>query len=210
MQEIRFHGRGGQGTVLAAIALAKAFFAAGYQVQTFPVFGSERRGAPVEAYLRLDQGKILVRSNVYAPDHVVVLDHHLLGLVGVTQGLKPGGWVLLNAPDLPKDLAPFEGYRLAWVDAGAVALRHGLGTRTQPIVNTAMMGALARMLGTLPLTAVTAAIRTEMTRKTEPNVAAAEDAYAAVKLAGRVQGGRLAPPCCAATGTPALAAAQEV
>ncbi len=81
MQEIRFHGRGGQGTVLASIALAKAFFQAGKWVQTFPVFGSERRGAPVEAYLRLDDSKIYVRSNVYEPDHVVVQDLRLLQLV---------------------------------------------------------------------------------------------------------------------------------
>jgi len=74
MQEIRFHGRGGQGTVVASILLAKAFFNAGYWVQTFPVFGVERRGAPVEAYLRLDKEKILTRSNVYSPDHVVVQD----------------------------------------------------------------------------------------------------------------------------------------
>ena len=78
MLEIRFHGRGGQGTVVATILLAKAFFQAGYYVQSFPVFGVERRGAPVEAYLRLDEKEIWVRSNVYAPDHVVVLDRTLL------------------------------------------------------------------------------------------------------------------------------------
>lgn len=190
MQEIRFHGRGGQGTVLATIAMAKAFFKAGYDVQTFPVFGSERRGAPVEAYLRLDQRKILVRSNVYQPDHVVVQDMHLLDIVPVTRGLKPGGWILLNAPGLPRDLAPFEGFRLAYVDAAAIALDHELGARTQPIINTAMMGAFARMLGAPPLDVVTEAIMAEMPRKPEQNAAAARDAYAAVVLAGLVRGGR--------------------
>jgi len=191
MQEIRFHGRGGQGTVLAAIALAKAFFTAGYYVQTFPVFGSERRGAPVEAYLRLDDRKILVRSNVYEPDHVMVQDLHLLGIVDVTRGLKRGGWILLNAPDLPRDLRPFEGFRLAYVDAAGIALHHELGAKTQPIINTAMMGAFARMLGAPPLEAVTEAILTEMPRRTEQNAAAARDAYAAVVLAGLVQGGQV-------------------
>jgi pyruvate ferredoxin oxidoreductase gamma subunit/2-oxoisovalerate ferredoxin oxidoreductase gamma subunit len=199
MEEIRFHGRGGQGTVLAAIAMAKAFFAAGFEVQTFPVFGSERRGAPVEAYLRLDRSRILVRTNVYNPDQVVVLDAHLLSLVGVTRGLKPGGWILLNAPALPGDLAPFEGFRLAWVDAAGLAIRHGLGSASQPIVNTAMMGALARMLGTPPLAAVAAAIRAEVPRKAEANVAAAEAAYEAVALAGLVRDGRLAPEDAAAS-----------
>jgi pyruvate ferredoxin oxidoreductase gamma subunit/2-oxoisovalerate ferredoxin oxidoreductase gamma subunit len=194
MQEIRFHGRGGQGTVLAAVALAKAFFAAGFEVQTFPVFGSERRGAPVEAYLRLDHRKILVRSNVYQPDHVMVQDLHLLGIVPVTRGLKPGGWILVNAPDLPRDLGPFEGFRLAQVDAAGIALRHGLGARTQPIINTAMMGAFARMLGAPPLEAVTGAIREAMPRLPEENAAAARDAYGEVLLAGLVLGGRVAEP----------------
>jgi pyruvate ferredoxin oxidoreductase gamma subunit/2-oxoisovalerate ferredoxin oxidoreductase gamma subunit len=207
MEEIRFHGRGGQGTVLAAIAMAKAFFTAGFEVQTFPVFGSERRGAPVEAYLRLDRSRILVRTNVYNPDQVVVLDAHLLSLAGVTAGLKPGGWILLNAPALPGDLAPFEGFRLAWVDAAGLALRHGLGSASQPIVNTAMMGALARMLGTPPLAAVAAAIRSEVPRKAEANVAAAEAAYGAVVLAGPVRGGRLAPED---TTAPLAAVAGEV
>jgi pyruvate ferredoxin oxidoreductase gamma subunit/2-oxoisovalerate ferredoxin oxidoreductase gamma subunit len=193
MQEIRFHGRGGQGTVLAAIAMAKAFFKAGYFVQTFPVFGSERRGAPVEAYLRLGQHKILVRSNVYEPDHVVVQDLHLLDIVQVTRGLKPGGWILLNAPGLPRDLTPFEGFRLAHVDAAAIALRHELGAKTQPIINTAMMGAFARMLGAPPLDAVTEAIMAEMPRKPEQNAAAARDAHAAVILAGLVRGGQVVP-----------------
>jgi len=193
MQEIRFHGRGGQGTVLATIALAKAFFSAGFQVQTFPVFGSERRGAPVEAYLRLDDRKILVRSNVYQPDHIVVLDPHLLGLVDVTRGLQPGGWVLLHAQALPKDLGPFEGFRLARVDAAAIALGHGLGNAVQPIINTAMMGAFARMLGAPPLLAVTEAIRAEMPRKPDQNAGAAAEGYATVVLEGLVQGGRVCP-----------------
>ena len=90
MLEIRFHGRGGQGTVVATILLAKAFFRAGYQVQSFPFFGVERRGAPVEAYVRLNKDKILLRTNVYYPDHVVVQDQTLLHGVNVTRGLKPG------------------------------------------------------------------------------------------------------------------------
>lgn len=188
MQEIRFHGRGGQGTVLASIALAKAFFAAGYQVQTFPVFGSERRGAPVEAYLRLDTERILVRSNVYTPDHVVVQDMKLLGLVDVTRGLKPGGWVLLNSPGLPQDASRFAGFRLAWVDASGIALKHGLGSPTSPIVNTAMMGAFARVMGCPPLDAVAEAIRGEMPHKQDENVAAARDAYEAVVMAEKAGG----------------------
>lgn len=189
MLEIRFHGRGGQGTVLASIALAKAFFQAGYWVQTFPVFGSERRGAPVEAYLRLDESKIYVRSNVYEPDHVVVQDLRLLQLVDVTKGLKKGGWILLNAPSLPADSLRFAGYKLACVDASRIAGEHGLGAATQPITNTAMMGAFARVFGMPPLEAVTAAIKGEMPAKITENMAAARDAYDAVELYGLIKNG---------------------
>jgi len=188
MQEIRFHGRGGQGTVLASIALAKAFFAAGYQVQTFPVFGSERRGAPVEAYLRLDTRKILVRSNVYTPDHVVVQDLRLLDILDVTHGLKPGGWILLNSPGLPAKIERFAGFRVAYVDAARIALRHGLGSQTQPIVNTAIMGAFARMMASPPLEAVVEAIKEEMPHKQEENAAAARDAYEEVVLVNAQEG----------------------
>lgn len=184
MQEIRFHGRGGQGTVLASIALAKAFFKSGYYVQTFPVFGMERRGAPVEAYLRLNKKKILVRSNVYTPDHVVVQDFKLLQTLDVTKGLKSGGWILLNAPALPENLKPFEGFRLAFVDATRIAIKHKLGSRTQPIINTAMMGAFARMLGMPTMEAVSDAILSEIPVKPDKNVDAARDAYDLVTLYG--------------------------
>jgi len=150
MLEIRFHGRGGQGTVIASILLAKALFQAGYQVQSFPVFGVERRGAPVEAYVRMDKENILVRTNVYNPDHVVVQDHTLLQSIDVTRGLKPEGWIIINSPGTPADLSPFAGFRLAFVDASRIALRNKLGTRTHPIVNTTMIGAFARVFDMPP------------------------------------------------------------
>ncbi|HOT97301.1 MAG TPA: 2-oxoacid:acceptor oxidoreductase family protein [bacterium] len=188
MKELRFHGRGGQGTVLASIALAKAFFQAGYWVQTFPVFGSERRGAPVEAYLRLDTAQIYLRSNIYAPDHVVVQDAGLLTFLDVTRGLKPGGWILLNTPALPADLRPFEGFCLACIDASAIARAHGLGSKTQPITNTAMMGAFSRLFSNPPLDTVLQAIEREVPVKIEENIAAARAAFDAATLHGQVHG----------------------
>ncbi len=187
MLEIRFHGRGGQGTVVATILLAKAFFRAGYQVQSFPFFGVERRGAPVEAYVRLNKEKILLRTNVYYPDHVVVQDQTLLHGVTVTRGLKPGGWILLNTPTAPADIKPFIGYRLAFVDANRIALRHQLGTRTHPIVNTAMIGALAHMLDMPPLDAIREVIREEVPDTSEGNISAAEDAFREVQLPGLIE-----------------------
>jgi pyruvate ferredoxin oxidoreductase gamma subunit/2-oxoisovalerate ferredoxin oxidoreductase gamma subunit len=182
MQEIRFHGRGGQGTVVASVILAKAFFRAGWYVQTFPLFGVERRGAPVEAYLRLDDKKILIRSNLYTPDHVVVQDAKLLSYVDVTRGLKPGGWILLNAPRFPEDRTAFSDFRLAAVDAAAIALDLGLGSRTQPIINTAMIGAFARVFGGPPLEAVIEAIDEEIPARREANKQAARRAHEEVRF----------------------------
>ncbi|HON22615.1 MAG TPA: 2-oxoacid:acceptor oxidoreductase family protein, partial [Syntrophales bacterium] len=156
------------------------------EVQSFPFFGVERRGAPVEAYLRLDRKKILARTNVTAPDHVVVQDRTLLQSIDVTRGLKPGGWILLNSPALPADLQPYRGMKLAVVDATRIALRHLLGSRTHPIVNTAMIGAFARMMEMPPLEAVCSAIREEAPAEPEANIAAARDAYEEVLLPGLI------------------------
>jgi pyruvate ferredoxin oxidoreductase gamma subunit/2-oxoisovalerate ferredoxin oxidoreductase gamma subunit len=187
MIEIRFHGRGGQGTVIASILLAKALFQAGYQVQSFPVFGVERRGAPVEAYVRFDKENILIRTNVYNPDHVVVQDCTLLQNIDVTRGLKPEGWIIINSPVSPDDLAPFAGFKLAFVDASRIALRNHLGTRTHPIVNTPMIGAFARVFDMPSMDAVEVAIREEVPAEVEGNIKAAEDAYNEVQLIGLIE-----------------------
>ena len=182
LQEIRFHGRGGQGTVVASILLAKAFFSAGYDVQTFPLFGVERRGAPVEAYLRLDKQKILTRNNVYTPDHVVVQDAKLLQNVDVTKGLKPGGWILLNTARPPLKKEAYKGFRLAWVDATRIAIDCDLGSRTHPIVNTAIIGAFAKMMDKPPLDTISEAIKAEIAAKPAGNIRAAQMAYEQVTL----------------------------
>lgn len=182
MQEIRFHGRGGQGTVVASILLAKAFFKAGYDVQTFPLFGVERRGAPVEAYLRLDKQKILARNNVYTPDHVVVQDAKLLQSVDVTKGLKPQGWILLNIPDPPDNLSPYSDFRLAVVDATRIAVNCELGTRMHPIINTAMIGAFARIMDIPPLDNISDVIQTEIATHPHKNIQASKDAYEQVRV----------------------------
>lgn len=187
MIEIRFHGRGGQGTVVASIVFAKALFQAGYQVQSFPLFGVERRGAPVEAYVRLDEKDILVRTNVYNPDHVLVQDRTMLHSIDVTRGLKPEGWILINNAGPPADLSHFGGFRLAFVDANRIALRNQLGTRTHPIINMPMIGAFARVLDMPPMDAIAEAIREEIPIVVERNIKAAEDAYEEVQLMGLIE-----------------------
>ncbi len=182
MLEIRFHGRGGQGAVIASILMSKAFFQAGYYVQSFPSFGIERRGAPIEAYLRISHSKILIRSNVYTPDHIVALDNTLIDSTDITSGLKAGGIILINAE---KDLqypAEFSDYRVAIVDATRIALKYHIGSRTNPIVNTSLAGAMSGILGMPPLDAVEKAIMEEVPAKKHENVKAAREAFEAVKF----------------------------
>jgi pyruvate ferredoxin oxidoreductase gamma subunit/2-oxoisovalerate ferredoxin oxidoreductase gamma subunit len=184
MREIRFHGRGGQGTVVASQILAAALFREGKQVQSFPAFGVERRGAPVTAFLRMADSPILLRCEIREPDDLVVLDPTLITATDVTAGLKPGGTILINSassPDHYTDLT--RRFRVATVDASDIATGHGLGSRTQPIVNTAILGAFAVWSGWVALESICAAILEEVPKRPEANVAAAREAAAALRRA---------------------------
>lgn len=182
MQEVRFHGRGGQGTVVASILLAEAFFSAGFYVQSFPAFGVERRGAPVEAYLRIDSQKIRLRTSITAPDCVLIQDSHLLATVDVAKGLKQDGRILINMPAEVPYADAMTGFRLARVDATRIGVDHGLGTRTHPMVNTAMVGAFARIMEALPLDCLITAIKAHIAVEPERNIAAAVEAYESVRF----------------------------
>jgi pyruvate ferredoxin oxidoreductase gamma subunit/2-oxoisovalerate ferredoxin oxidoreductase gamma subunit len=182
MIEIRFHGRGGQGAVVASELLAHAAFLEGKQPQSFPSFGVERRGAPVAAFCRIDDRPVLLRTQVTDPDIVVVLDAGLLRTVHVTAGLKPGGLLLVNTERPPRDLPAGAGGTLAAVDATGIAVRHGLGSRTTPIVNTAILGALSRASGVVRIGSVLHAIRAHVPAKPGENVEAAREAYERVAV----------------------------
>ncbi len=185
MREVRFHGRGGQGTVVASQVLAVALFREGRQVQSFPAFGVERRGAPVTAFLRVSDAPILLRCEVTEPDDLVVLDPTLVEAVDVTAGLKPGGTVLIDSERPPESYTMLlERFRVATVDARSIASRYGLGSKTQPIVNTAILGAFAVHTGLVALESVCAAIQEELPTKREANVGAARAAAAAVRRSG--------------------------
>jgi len=182
MIEIRFHGRGGQGAQVASKVLAVAFFHEGYYVQSFPAFGVERRGAPVMAFLRIDREPIQLRVNIYRPDHLVVLDPTLIGAVDITSGLKPNGWILINShqsPEIFKGL--IRGFRIATVDATSIAIQYGLGSRTNPIVNTAILGAFSRITGLVGIDSIALAIREEIPVRKDENARAAREAYHEVK-----------------------------
>lgn len=177
--EIRLHGRGGQGAVVASKILATAAFLDGMEVQSFPTFGVERRGAPVAAFVRFSKSKILIRSAVYTPKYVVVLDPTLLigGLDIITKGLQPSGIILVNTKD---DISGFnlgDKYDLYAVDASAIAVRNKIGTVTTPIVNTAITGAFAKATGLVTIESVLQAIRKNVPVKAEANVNAAREAF---------------------------------
>ena len=147
MIEIRIHGRGGQGGVTLAKLIATSRFLKGQSVQAFGLYAAERSGAPVQAFCRFSGEPITNRNLIYEPDHVLVLDPTLIG-PAVSDGLKLGGWMLLNTSDPPEAFADrFPAQRLATVDATRIARDQGLGTRSLPIVNTALAGAVGKMLG---------------------------------------------------------------
>jgi len=151
MKELRWHGRGGQGAVTSAELLAKAAITSGLYAQAFPLFGPERRGAPVLAFNRIDTDPIELNRQVYEPDTVVVLDATLLKTVQVAEGLKRDGVILLNTTRNPDYFADeFKDNRIATVDATKIALKH-LGSN---IVSTAMLGALAKATGIIDLTSI--------------------------------------------------------
>lgn len=185
MRELRIHGRGGQGAVIASKVLASAFFLEGKSVQSFPAFGVERRGAPVTAFLRLADGPIQLRCEVTEPDDVIVLDPTLLKAIDVTQGLKPGGTILINTDRPPETYAQLaKRFVVSVVDASEIARRHGLGSKTQPIVNTAILGAFAASSGLVKLGSVCASIAEAIPQRPEVNASAAQEAAAAVTRVG--------------------------
>jgi len=184
MIEVRFHGRGGQGAVVASKLLASALFSEGKSVQSFPAFGVERRGAPVMAFLRIDDNPIRLRTNVYEPDHIVVMDPTLIEAIDVTSGLKKNGWILINSDRPPEAFERFASFRVATVDATRIAVENHLGSRTHPIVNTAILGAFSRITGLVGIEAVVKAVREEVPASKEANARATLEAYERAVLPG--------------------------
>ena len=160
IREIRIHGRGGQGGVTAAELIARAAYKEGKWVQAFPYFGAERRGAPVKAFARISDDPILIRSQIYNPDYVIVLDESLLDVANVTEGLKKDGIIIINTRKKPSEI-DLAGYRVATVDATGIALELGLLVAGLPVVNTAMVGAFAKATGEIKIESVIESIKEE-------------------------------------------------
>ena len=186
MLQIRIHGRGGQGVVTAAELLSIAAFEQGRHAQAFPSFGSERTGAPVVAFCRIDDREIRLREPIVAPDVLIVQDPTLLHQVNVFQGLQPDGYVLINSRRGFDELGVaeiaqrFRRERLLTVPATEIALRR-LG---RPLPNAVLLGGFAALTGIVTLDAVAHAIRDKFSGKVaDGNVAAATDAFDTVRHA---------------------------
>jgi 2-oxoacid:acceptor oxidoreductase gamma subunit (pyruvate/2-ketoisovalerate family) len=150
VKEIRIHGRGGQGAVLAARMLASAFVAEGKSVASFPMYGFERRGAPVVAFTRVDDKPIREKTQIYTPDCMVVIDPTLMKLPALFSGLKKGGVLILNSPNTLKD-PPNENLSIGGViDATKIAVEE-IG---RDIPNTCLLGAFAAATGWLELKSI--------------------------------------------------------
>jgi pyruvate ferredoxin oxidoreductase gamma subunit len=180
MYQVRIHGRGGQGVVTAAELLSVAAFREGRHAQAFPSFGSERTGAPVVAFCRIDDRPIRLREPIMAPDALIIQDPTLLHQVDVFGGLVPDGYVLINTTrsfdelGLSEFLARFRRERLYTVAATELALKH-IG---RPVPNAALLAGFAAASGRISLESVNAAIRDKFPAKiADANVAAATEAF---------------------------------
>ena len=175
--EIRWHGRGGQGAVTSTELVAQAAINEGNFAQAFPSFGPERRGAPVQAFIRINSKEpIRIRAGITEPDIVVVLDPSLLRFANVTSGLKEDGILIINtSKSFPEIESEFKiAQKLAIIEATRIA-REELGI---PIVNTSMVGALIRATGVVKLESLVEPLQHRFGRLAERNINAMKKAYA--------------------------------
>ncbi len=163
MIEIRIHGRGGQGNVVAAYILATAAIEQGFHAQAFPSFGAERRGAPVAAFVRIAREPVLRRSQVLHPHFLIVQDRALLQVPEVTVGLSAGGGILVNSSKPSAQLSALLGLDVVALPAAQIALKH-LG---RPLPNTALLAAFAALTGIVDGGALEQALRLRLHGKGE-------------------------------------------
>ncbi len=176
--EVRVHGRGGQGGVTCAKLIAAMYTQMGLHVQTFGDYGSERSGAPVQAYTRVDHVPITNRNKVYRPDHLLVLDEGLMG-DPILSGTSAGAVLLLNShAGIQYYSGRFAHYQFGVVDATDIAREHGIGSSSVVIINTTMLGAYARMLG-IPLAVLE---KTYASMGLSDDLGAARDAWERVSI----------------------------
>ncbi len=175
MLEVRWHGRGGMGSVTSAELFAAAVIDEGRFAQSFPSFGPERRGAPVTAYLRISDEFIRVRTDITKPDILVVVDPKLLDQIDVTVGLKDKGTVIVNSPLSAKELK--KKYNFKWKVATVDGTKIARETIKLTISNTAMMGALNKVIKAVKMESLEERLKERFGDKAAGNIAAMTRAY---------------------------------
>lgn len=178
MIEIKFRGRGGQGAVIASEILGKTLFLEGKWPQAFSLFGSERRGAPVFGFLRVDIEPIYLKCQIRHPDHVIIFDLGLADETEVFRELKPGGVVLLNTSRGIEQFHAWRAYKLGLIHASAIARNSGLGDT----FNTAILGAYIRLTGLVQIETLISVVRETVPSKIEANIQAVRQAYEEARI----------------------------
>jgi 2-oxoacid:acceptor oxidoreductase gamma subunit (pyruvate/2-ketoisovalerate family) len=182
--EIVFHGRGGQGSVTAANLLVAAALDDGNKgVQAFPFFGAERRGAPVRAFARISEKEIHLRSEIYNPDIVIVLDESIMDIVDILKGLKNNGKILINTRKKPYNFDFSDKFQIATVDATGIAIKHDILVGGIPVVNTPILGAVPKVLDKVTLKSIQKIVGKKWGGELgEKNIKATQDAFNSVEV----------------------------
>lgn len=185
MKEIRIHARAGQGAITTAMLLGESVFTGGRYALAFPHFGAARMGAPMNAFVRIDEAPIRIRSQVYEPDYLIVVDATLMKGFNVFRGLKKGGIAIINRRD-DVEVPEVKGVKIVQVPANDIAQKF-LG---RPLGNTALLGAFAAVSGEIELEDLQKAIMKKFAGKIgDKNIEAAKAGFdmvhADTKLAGR-------------------------
>ncbi len=166
MISIRIHGRGGQGNVTLAFLIAMAAFYDGKESQSFPVFGVERKGSPVTAFVKIDDKFIRSRQQIYEPDYIIVLDPSLIAIADVLNGAKKNTVVIVNSDKVPEQVCPGYKGKVYCVPVLKIALEQ-IG---KPIINTAMLGALAKISKLIKLESAKKAIKENLGEKYDQEI----------------------------------------
>jgi len=179
--EFRLHGRGGQGIVVAASIFAEAVFLGGHFARAFSLFGAERRGAPVTAFIRTGSDRLMPRSRIYNPDFIVVFDS-TINAESLMAGLKEGGTMLINADHSWRERIPvaeleMKKARVFLVDAREIAWQHNLTIGSFPMINTVMLGAIAATSGLASPEDLSISIKKRVSASLDANIKAAADGY---------------------------------
>jgi 2-oxoacid:acceptor oxidoreductase gamma subunit (pyruvate/2-ketoisovalerate family) len=186
MHEVIWHGRGGQGVVLAAQILAESAYMQGFKgVTSAPTFGPERRGAPLTASTKISETPIRTFAQIEYADIAVVLDPSLLKVINILGSLRPGGLIIVNTPLKAEDTGIDSGRPIAVVDGAGIAFRHHLIKEGAPMVNTPLLGAFARAANLVSLEFIEKGLKWKLSSTVlANNLSALRDAYEATRGSG--------------------------